>query len=158
MVTVDSKPTRRAGPSRLLMLLLVALTMVVAAGAAFLVLRTRGDALDRPQGPLSDEQSKAQVVEPAKEIVALAKLHSAVGGYILMSCKNRTDPPYQGAIYLTFDVPRRPITSIRLPASLQLARLAAIATASRYLSGTTISKNGALPSSTATPIALVPRS
>ena len=142
MVTVDSKPTRRAGPSRLLMLLLVALTMVVAAGAAFLVLRTRGDALDRPQDPLSDEQSKAQVVEPAKEIVALAKLHSAVGGYILMSCKNRTDPPYQGAIYLTFDVPKATDYFDQVAASLVSHGWRQSPPPSRYLSGTTVSKNG----------------
>ena len=26
-------------------------------------------------------------------------------GYLLMSCKNQNDPPYQGAIYLTFTLP-----------------------------------------------------
>jgi hypothetical protein len=70
------------------------------------VLRSHGNALDHPAHPLNDEQARAQVVEPAKQIVVVAKLQDAVGGYILMSCKNQTDPPYQGAIYLTFDLPK----------------------------------------------------
>lgn len=93
---------RRAAPA-LLTLLVVLLTVVVAAGVAFLLLRR--DALDRPAHPLSDQESKAQVLDPAREIVSVARLHVVAGSYLLMSCNNETDPPYQGAIYLTLDLP-----------------------------------------------------
>src|SRR3984893_2477024 len=97
--------TGRVGPSRSVVLVLAAVAAVVAACAAFLVLRTRGDALNRPAQPLSDEQTKTQVIEPAKQIVAVANLHGASGGYILMSCRNEADTAYQGALYVTFDLP-----------------------------------------------------
>ncbi|ORB15658.1 hypothetical protein BST37_08450 [Mycobacterium noviomagense] len=63
------------------------------------------DYLEHPDHPVTDEQSKAEVVEPAKEIVAIGGLQKSAAGYMLMSCKNQHDPPYQGAIYLTFSVP-----------------------------------------------------
>jgi hypothetical protein len=63
------------------------------------------DALDHPAQPLSDEQSGDQVLEPAKQIVTTARLQQATAGYMLMSCKDVSDPPYQGAIYLNFAVP-----------------------------------------------------
>jgi hypothetical protein len=143
VATVDGNRTRRGGPSRSVLLLL-ALTVAVAAGAVFLVVRSRGEALDHPAHPLNDEQTRAQVVEPAKQIVAVAKLQGAVGGYILMSCKNQTDPPYQGAIYLTFDLPK--------PKSLDyFDQIAAAMVAhgwqkglppNQYLFGTTVYKDG----------------
>jgi hypothetical protein len=105
VVNVDDK-RMRVGQSRPLLLFLLALTVVVAVAAWFIVLRARGNALDHPAHPLTDEQTRAQVIEPAKQIVAVGDLQGAVGGYILMSCKNQTDPPYQGAIYLTFDLPK----------------------------------------------------
>ncbi|OBH12534.1 hypothetical protein A5695_16305 [Mycobacterium sp. E1747] len=63
------------------------------------------DALDHPASPVSDDQSRAQVVESAQDVVAAAALWTSSAGYSLMSCKNRDDPPYQGAVYLTFAVP-----------------------------------------------------
>jgi hypothetical protein len=64
-----------------------------------------GDAIEHPAKPVSDDQSKAQVVESAREVVRIAGLQTTSAGYLLMSCKNRDDPPYQGAIYLNFAVP-----------------------------------------------------
>ena len=63
------------------------------------------DALNHPADPLTDAQSKAQVVEPARQIVSLSGWRVTSAGYALLSCENREDPPYQGAIYLTFAVP-----------------------------------------------------
>jgi hypothetical protein len=57
---VTGSRTRRVGPSLSVVLVLVALAAVVAVGAAFLVLRTRGDALNRPAQPLSDEQTNTK--------------------------------------------------------------------------------------------------
>ena len=61
--------------------------------------------MDPVAHPLTDEQAKAQVLEPAREIVGAGKLEHVSASYLLMSCKNADEPPYQGAIYLNFDVP-----------------------------------------------------
>jgi hypothetical protein len=66
---------------------------------------TPADVLDHPADPVTDEQSAAQVVESAKQIVTLSGLRTASASYTLMSCKDRDDPPYQGAVYLTFALP-----------------------------------------------------
>jgi hypothetical protein len=63
------------------------------------------DFLDHPANPMTDDQSENQVVEPAKQIVTMARLQKPTAGYLLMSCKNRDDPPYQGAIYMNFSLP-----------------------------------------------------
>jgi hypothetical protein len=63
------------------------------------------ETLDHPADPVTDDATAAQVVESAKQIVSLAALQTKSAGYLLMSCKNQNDPPYQGAIYLTFTLP-----------------------------------------------------
>jgi len=90
---------------------LTAATLAVSLllGGAFLSVdrlhSTPLDALNHPANPVTDDQSEAQVVESAKQVVALAGLQTASAGYSLMSCKDRESPPYQGAIYLTFALP-----------------------------------------------------
>ena len=90
-------------------LIAAALALSLLLGGAFLLVdrlhSTPSDALDHPANPVTDDQSKAQVVESAKQVVTLAGLRTASAGYALMSCKDRDDPPYQGAIYLTFALP-----------------------------------------------------
>ncbi|MFM9033344.1 MAG: hypothetical protein ACKOQ4_03530 [Mycobacterium sp.] len=54
---------------------------------------------------LDDEQSRSQVLEPARQFVRAGKLRSATGGYLLMSCGTEEQPPYQGTVYMNFDVP-----------------------------------------------------
>ncbi|KAA1248501.1 hypothetical protein F0Q45_20225 [Mycobacterium simiae] len=61
--------------------------------------------LEHPANALSDAATQAQVVEAATQIVAVAELQTTAAGYLLMSCKSRDEPPYQGAIYLTFVLP-----------------------------------------------------
>ncbi|WP_197519426.1 hypothetical protein [Mycobacterium sp. E2327] len=81
---------------------------LLMSGAILLVDRlhtTTSDVLDHPANPVSDDQSQAQAVESARQIVTLTGLRTTSAGYTLMSCKNRDDPPYQGAIYLTFALP-----------------------------------------------------
>ncbi|HUH68554.1 MAG TPA: hypothetical protein VLZ05_06510 [Mycobacterium sp.] len=86
-----------------------ALAISLLLGGAFLSVgrlrSTPSEVLDHPVNPVTDEQSKAQVVGPAKQIVVLTGLQTASAGYLLMSCKDRDDPPYQGVIYLTFALP-----------------------------------------------------
>jgi hypothetical protein len=90
-------------------LIAVALAVPLVLGGAYLLVdrlhSAPSDALAHPTHPLDDNQSKAQVVEPVKEIVALTRLQTSSAGYMLMSCTNQNDPPYQGAIYLTFSLP-----------------------------------------------------
>jgi hypothetical protein len=142
MVKVEDSRTRRVGPSLSGLLLVFALTVAVAAGIAFLVLRSNGGALDHPAHPLNDEQTRAQVVEPAKQIVAVAKLQDAVGGYILMSCKNQTDPPYQGAIYLTFDLPKSLDYFDQIAAAMVAHGWQKGLPPNQYLFGATVYKDG----------------
>jgi hypothetical protein len=86
-----------------------ALTASLLLAGAFLAVdrlhSTPADFLDHPANPVGDEQTQAQVVESARQIVTVAGLDTASAGYSLMSCKDRYDPPYQGAIYLTFALP-----------------------------------------------------
>ena len=95
-----SKPVRA--------LIAAALAVSLLGGAFLLVDRLRSmpsDALDHPANPVTDGQSEAQVVESAKQVITLTGLRTASAAYSLMSCKDRDDPPYQGAIYLTFALP-----------------------------------------------------
>jgi hypothetical protein len=52
--------------------------------------------------PLSDEQAMAQVVEPAKLLVAAANLDGIDAGFSFESCNDQGDPPYRGRVALIF--------------------------------------------------------
>lgn len=89
-------------------LIAAALTLSLLLGTAFLLvshLRPSARAIDHPAAPLTDGQTMAQVMGPAKEIVTVAQLQTATAGYLLMSCRNAHDPPYQGAVFLDFRLP-----------------------------------------------------
>ncbi|WP_208622367.1 hypothetical protein [Mycobacterium gastri] len=87
--------------------LAAALVMCLLFGGAVLLVanRHRGSSANSVDHPLSDAATAAQVVDKAKQIVSVAGLQTTTAGYLLMSCKNRDDPPYQGAVYLTFALP-----------------------------------------------------
>lgn len=63
------------------------------------------DSVEHPGPTATDGQSKTEVVEQARRIVAIARLQQATAGYLLMSCKDRDNPPYQGAVYMNFTLP-----------------------------------------------------
>jgi hypothetical protein len=90
-------------------LIAAALAVSLLMGGAFLVVSRLypppSETLDHPVDPVTDAASAAQVIESVKQIVALAQFQTASAGYLLMSCKDQHDPPYQGAIYLTFRLP-----------------------------------------------------
>ena len=75
-------------------------------------------------------------------LVLLAQLHGVAGSYILMSCKNDTDPPYQGAIYLTFDLPNTTGYFDQVAAALVSASWRESPQQYKSLPGTTVAKNG----------------
>lgn len=91
------------------LLIAAALLVSLAFGLSFVAMHRfrdlRGEAVDPVAHPLTDEQAKRQVLEPAGEITATGKLKGISASYLLMSCTNADDPPYQGAVYLNFDVP-----------------------------------------------------
>jgi len=93
-----------------LLLIAASLLMSLVLGVSFVAIHRfrdmRGAAVDPVAHPLTDEQSKLQVLEPAREITGAGQLQGVSASYLLMSCTNADDPPYQGAIYLKFDVPR----------------------------------------------------
>jgi hypothetical protein len=139
MVTSGSIENRRAVPSGLL-LLLVVLAVFVVVGTAFVILRRPGHL--HPAQPLTDEQSEIQVVDPAKQIVTMAQLQRAAGGYMLMSCTNESDPPYQGTVYLTFDIPKSLDYFDRVAAAMTPHGWQKGPTPQTALVGTTLSRAG----------------
>ncbi|MBS4728411.1 hypothetical protein MSM1_08700 [Mycobacterium sp. SM1] len=52
--------------------------------------------------PLTGDQTMAQVVEPAKQIVTAAGLQGVSGGFSFASCNDQGDPPYQGRVTMHF--------------------------------------------------------
>ena len=104
----DGSSRRGINSPQSVTLIAVALGISLVLGTAFVLIehfRPSVSALDRPAQPLTDGQTMAQVMEPAKQIVAVARLQAATGGYTLMSCRNLHDPPYQGEVYLNFRLP-----------------------------------------------------
>ena len=127
-----------------------ALGMSLILGTTFLLIehfRPAGGSFDHPGQPLTDSQTMAQVVEPAKHIVGIAELQAATAGYMLVSCRDQHDPPYQGAVHLTFQIP----TTTKADALVYLQKIAATLVAdgwtegvppNRHLFGHALSKSG----------------
>ncbi|MGH3675303.1 MAG: hypothetical protein ACRDU5_06110 [Mycobacterium sp.] len=55
--------------------------------------------------PLSDEQAKAQVVNPANEIARAAQLQGITGGFSFEACNDQGEPPYRGLVEMGFALP-----------------------------------------------------
>lgn len=102
---MDSKRLR----SRPVILLLAAsLLTALVLGVLFVVthrLTNTPSASETVAVPLSDEQSRQQVLEPARQFVGAGKMRAVNAGYLLSSCTSEEQPPYQGLVYLNFDVP-----------------------------------------------------
>jgi hypothetical protein len=81
----------------------------ILIGTAVLVINrlhsSAADAVEHPGPAATDAQTQSEVVEQAKDIVAIAALQEPTAGYLLMSCKDHDNPPYQGAVYLDFQLP-----------------------------------------------------
>lgn len=60
------------------------------------------NAFDDSAQPLTDDQAMAQVVEPARQIAAAAKLDGVSGGFSFTSCNDQGDPPYRGEVTMSF--------------------------------------------------------
>jgi hypothetical protein len=108
MSDASGSPERRRSPAARMLIGTTLLTALIV-GAAFLTIdwlhSTAADAVEHPGPAATDAQTEAEVVEQAKDIVAIAGLAQPTADYSLVSCKNRDDPPYQGAVYLNFVLP-----------------------------------------------------
>jgi hypothetical protein len=92
---------------RFAVLLLAALVTVLVVGASTLWLSTRGaDRMQVHGEPMTDAQAAGQVVGSAKQIVRVAQLQDATGGYAFVSCESENEPPYQVAVYMNFRLPQ----------------------------------------------------
>lgn len=111
----------RSSPARALML--AALVMSLVLGAGFIVITTaRGPGSPGDAAPMSDEQSRAQVVGSARQIVAAARLRDVSGSVIFLSCSSLHDPPYQAAVYLNFRLPEtNSVSDLRETAAAMVA-------------------------------------
>jgi hypothetical protein len=102
----SSRPDWLHAP-RSVALLVAALVMMLVLGTSFLVIdNSAADAVSLRGEPLTDAQTAAQVIVSARQIVTVAQLQEAAGGYMFVSCKNDSDPPYQAAAYMSFRLPQ----------------------------------------------------
>ena len=94
----------RSGPARLLLALALLGTLVLSAGyiAVHRMYDLRGLTTIAPQ---SDEQSRQQVLGPARQIIAAGSLRHSSATYLLQSCTTEDLPPYQGTVFVAFPVP-----------------------------------------------------
>jgi hypothetical protein len=92
---------------RYVVLVLAALTALLAVLGVLLWLTDRRSDEVHVQGePMTDAQAAGQVVASAKQIVDVAQLRDASGGYAFVSCQNANEPPYQVTVYMNFRLPQ----------------------------------------------------
>jgi hypothetical protein len=99
------KTMRRS--QRYVVLALTALIAVLAVAGGLLWLHDRRTDEIHVQGePMTDAEAAGQVVASAKQIVDVAQLRDASGGYAFVSCQNANEPPYQVTVYMSFRLPQ----------------------------------------------------
>lgn len=102
-----------------------------------------GNPFDDSAHPMSDDAAMAQVVEPAKQIVAIAGLQGVDGGFSFASCNDQGDPPYQGRVNIGFLLRGDPDTYFQHIRTAMLSNgWNDGAPPGQHLYGTTLNKNG----------------
>lgn len=93
--------------------------------------------------PLTDDQTMAQVLEPAKQIVAISNLQGVDGGFSFASCNDQGDPPYQGRVTIGFLLQGDPDTYFQhIRDAMRANGWNSGAPPGQHLHGTTLNKNG----------------
>lgn len=91
------------------LLLAAALVIPLVMATLFIVLHRqkdlRGEAVELPARPLTDQQTVEEVLSFAREFLAAGISGNPTGSYALMPCRAEAGPPYQGSVYVNFDVP-----------------------------------------------------
>lgn len=122
---------------------LIAATVVLAGGCALVMNKPHSPGASAAPSPLTDDQARAQVVEPAKRIVAAAGLQGVDGGFSFASCNDQGDPPYQGRVTIGFLVQGDPTAYFRHIRDAMLADgWNDGAPPGQHLYGTTLNKSG----------------
>lgn len=127
--------------------LLAAAVVPLLAGCALVMHKPHSAGSSNPWDdsahPLTDDQAMAQVVEPAKQIVAAADLQAVRAGFSFTSCNDQGDPPYQGTVQDGLSVAGRSrrVLSAR-PCRHAVARLDRRPPPGQYFHGITLHKNG----------------
>jgi len=80
---------------------LVTVFVLLALGGCSLMSPHSKD-VDHPVNPLSDQQTRDQVIEPAKQIARYAHLQDPGGRFDYSSCNDQGDPPYRGVVSMSF--------------------------------------------------------
>ena len=88
---------------RLLALLLILLTL---GGCGMFDSGSPQDhPFDHPENALSDEQTRAQVVDPVVQVVRAVALDDVTAGFSFGSCNDQGEPPFQGRAEMAFKLP-----------------------------------------------------
>ncbi|ORB18722.1 hypothetical protein [Mycobacterium noviomagense] len=95
--------------TQLLALIVAALAASLLIGGCFSVEhqphQTSTNSPSHQVQPLSDDAAKAQVVDAARQIVAVAQLQGVRAGFAFDSCNDQGDPPYMGSLQVVYDLP-----------------------------------------------------
>lgn len=139
---MTSSPLR----TRPVLLLTVATLLVsLGLGVAFVTLHRAKEPRAAAIDALSDEQSRQQVLGPARQIVEAGRLREVTGSYILSACQPGDEPPYQGAARVGFDVPtiaETPAYFRRIAAAMRARGWSEGLPPNRYPGGKILTKNG----------------
>ena len=147
--TITERRHRWSRRALLAAVAVVAMLIVLIGGCSLVMHKPHSagssNSVDDSAHPLTDDQAMAQVVQPAKEIVAAADLQSVSGGFSFASCNDQGDPPYMGEVTLSFLLRGDP------DAYFQHVRAAMIAHGwndgappGQHYFGTTLNKEGAV--------------
>jgi hypothetical protein len=104
----DDAPTGGRPPATRALIAAASVTALIIGGAYLAIDRlhaSANNAVEHPGPAATDAQTQTEVVQHARDIVSITGLRQPTAGYLLMSCKNRDDPPYQGAVYMDFELP-----------------------------------------------------
>ncbi len=108
MHDADDSSTGGRPPATRALIAALSVTALIIGGAYLAIDRlhaSANDAVEHPGPAATDAQIQTEVVAHARDITLITGLREPTAGYLLMSCKNRDDPPYQGAIYIDFELP-----------------------------------------------------
>jgi hypothetical protein len=104
----DDSPAGGRPPATRALIAATSVTALIIGGAYLAIDRlhaSANNAVEHPGPAATDAQIQTEVVEHARDITMITGLREPTAGYLLMSCKNRDDPPYQGAVYMDFELP-----------------------------------------------------
>ncbi|MCV7196031.1 hypothetical protein [Mycobacterium angelicum] len=128
--------------------LAAAVVVVMVLGGCSLVLpkpHSSGSSnpFDDSAHPMNDDQTKAQLIEPAKQIVTAADLQGVSGAFSFASCNDQGDPPYQGTVTISFLIHGEPDTYFQQVRAAMLSHgWNEGAPPGQHYHGTTLNKNG----------------